>query len=573
MSRRVEQPERSAEAEVRDVGISFPPAPTEPDTVEGRARPGALFRWGFFRALGALAAIAAAAVVWSVRELLLRVLVALFLAVSLDPAVRWGRPRRPPGRGRRPDLRGLRGHPGRVPPLDHPAAGQPGRRPGPQPPRLPGRAPAALGPVPGAEPALRPQHPPGRGGGPAPRPPHRRRARADRPGVRRPHLLPHGAGVHRLLPPRPAPAAPRGGPGLHRGPARALRRGGGDHGHQGRRLHDRPVADRLRRRPGRLRRAGDLPRPLSAAPGHPDRPARPDPVDRPPDRGGRGRGRGGGHQGPVAGHRPARRLLPGLPAGRELPDRPPHPAPLGRHLGRRGAAGRPGRRDRARHRGRPGRHPGGGRRQGRPRPADRRARGHRRSTPPPPPALPSPPPAGGPGSAPVAELSRCAASGYAAAMANPDVFTMVLAGGEGKRLAPLTADRAKPAVPFGGDYRLVDFVLSNLVNGGYMRIAVLTQYKSHSLDRHVTTTWRLSPLLGGYVTPVPAQMRRGPRWFAGSADAIFQSLNLVYDERPDYVIVFGADHVYRMDPRQMVQQHIDSGTGVTVAGIRVPIGD
>src|SRR5215211_267821 len=144
-------------------------------------------------------------------------------------------------------------------------------------------------------------------------------------------------------------------------------------------------------------------------------------------------------------------------------------------------------------------------------------------------------------------------------MANPDVFTYVLAGGEGKRLAPLTADRAKPAVPFGGDYRLVDFVLSNLVNGGYMRIAVLTQYKSHSLDRHVTTTWRLSPLLGNYVTPVPAQMRRGPRWFAGSADAIFQSLNLVYDERPDYVIVFGADHVYRMDPRQMVRQHIDSG--------------
>src|SRR4029453_7684889 len=174
------------------------------------------------------------------------------------------------------------------------------------------------------------------------------------------------------------------------------------------------------------------------------------------------------------------------------------------------------------------------------------------------------------GSVTVQALGATEAGG---AMANPDVFTMVLAGGEGKRLAPLTADRAKPAVPFGGDYRLVDFVLSNLVNGGYMRIAVLTQYKSHSLDRHVTTTWRLSPLLGNYVTPVPAQMRRGPRWFAGSADAIFQSLNLVSDERPDYVIVFGADHVYRMDPRQMVQQHIDSGAGVTVAGIRVPIGD
>jgi glucose-1-phosphate adenylyltransferase len=156
-------------------------------------------------------------------------------------------------------------------------------------------------------------------------------------------------------------------------------------------------------------------------------------------------------------------------------------------------------------------------------------------------------------------------------MVQPPVFAMVLAGGEGKRLAPLTADRAKPAVPFGGDYRIVDFVLSNLVNAGYLRIVVLTQYKSHSLDRHVTTTWRMSPLLGNYVTPVPAQMRRGPRWFAGSADAIFQSLNLVYDERPEHVIVFGADHIYRMDPRQMVEQHIASGGGVTVAGIRAPI--
>jgi glucose-1-phosphate adenylyltransferase len=156
-------------------------------------------------------------------------------------------------------------------------------------------------------------------------------------------------------------------------------------------------------------------------------------------------------------------------------------------------------------------------------------------------------------------------------VADPNVFTMVLAGGEGKRLAPLTADRAKPAVPFGGNYRLVDFALSNLINGGYHRVVVLTQYKSHSLDRHIALTWRLSPLLGHYVTPVPAQMRRGPRWFAGSADAIFQNLNLIRDERPDHVIVFGADHIYRMDPRQMVNQHIESGAGVTVAGIRVPI--
>jgi glucose-1-phosphate adenylyltransferase len=158
-------------------------------------------------------------------------------------------------------------------------------------------------------------------------------------------------------------------------------------------------------------------------------------------------------------------------------------------------------------------------------------------------------------------------------MAHPHVFAMVLAGGEGKRLAPLTADRAKPAVPFGGDYRLVDFVLSNLVNGGYLKIVVLTQYKSHSLDRHIATTWRMSPLVGNYVTPVPAQMRRGPHWYAGSADAIFQSLNLVYDERPEYVIVFGADHIYRMDPRQMVEQHVASGAGVTVAGIRAPLAE
>jgi glucose-1-phosphate adenylyltransferase len=150
-------------------------------------------------------------------------------------------------------------------------------------------------------------------------------------------------------------------------------------------------------------------------------------------------------------------------------------------------------------------------------------------------------------------------------------FAIVLAGGEGKRLWPLTVDRAKPAVPFGGNYRLIDFALSNLVNGGYLRIAVLTQYKSHSLDRHVAATWQLSTLFGNYVVPVPAQMRRGPHWFSGSADAIYQNLNLIYDERPDVILVFGADHVYRIDPRQMVRQHLESGAGVTVAGLRVPI--
>ncbi|HKB29502.1 MAG TPA: glucose-1-phosphate adenylyltransferase [Streptosporangiaceae bacterium] len=155
-------------------------------------------------------------------------------------------------------------------------------------------------------------------------------------------------------------------------------------------------------------------------------------------------------------------------------------------------------------------------------------------------------------------------------MTQPRVLGIVLAGGEGKRLAPLTADRAKPAVPFGGVYRLVDFALSNLVNAGCLRICVLTQYKSHSLDRHITTTWRMSNLLGNYVTPVPAQQRLGPHWYTGSADAIHQSLNLIHDERPDLVIVFGADHVYRMDPRQMIGQHVEHGAGVTVAAIRVP---
>src|SRR5215468_9846419 len=151
------------------------------------------------------------------------------------------------------------------------------------------------------------------------------------------------------------------------------------------------------------------------------------------------------------------------------------------------------------------------------------------------------------------------------------VLAMVLAGGEGKRLLPLTADRAKPAVPFGGLYRMIDFVLSNLVNGGFLRIVVLTQYKSHSLDRHITKTWRMSNLLGNYITPVPAQQRLGPRWYAGSADAIYQSFNLIYDEKPDYVIVFGADHIYRMDPEQMVRGHIESGADATVAAIRQPL--
>lgn len=151
------------------------------------------------------------------------------------------------------------------------------------------------------------------------------------------------------------------------------------------------------------------------------------------------------------------------------------------------------------------------------------------------------------------------------------VFGIILAGGEGKRLMPLTADRAKPAVPFGGQYRLIDFAISNLINSGLRQIVVLTQYKSHSLDRHVSQTWRMSAVLDSYVASVPAQQRLGKRWFTGSADAILQSLNLIRDEQPDIVVVIGADHVYRMDFQQMVDAHIASGAAATVAGIRQPI--
>lgn len=156
-------------------------------------------------------------------------------------------------------------------------------------------------------------------------------------------------------------------------------------------------------------------------------------------------------------------------------------------------------------------------------------------------------------------------------MPGPKVLAIVLAGGEGKRLMPLTADRAKPAVPFGGAYRLIDFALSNVVNAGYLKVVVLTQYKSHSLDRHVTMTWRMSTMLGNYVTPVPAQQRVGKHWYLGSADAIYQSLNLLVDEEPDIVVVVGADHVYRMDFSQMVRDHIESGAACSVAAIRQPI--
>jgi len=154
---------------------------------------------------------------------------------------------------------------------------------------------------------------------------------------------------------------------------------------------------------------------------------------------------------------------------------------------------------------------------------------------------------------------------------NKKVLAIVLAGGEGNRLMPLTADRAKPGVPFAGSYRLIDFALSNLVNSRYLQIVVLTQYKSHSLDRHISETWRMSTQLGNYIASVPAQQRVGKSWFLGSANAIYQSLNLIHDANPDIVVVVGADHVYRMDFAQMVEQHVASGAKATVAAVRQPL--
>ncbi len=151
-----------------------------------------------------------------------------------------------------------------------------------------------------------------------------------------------------------------------------------------------------------------------------------------------------------------------------------------------------------------------------------------------------------------------------------DVVAMVLAGGEGKRLYPLTRDRAKPAVPFGGRYRIIDFVLSNFVNSGVFKISVLTQYKSGSLMQHLARGWQLAPQMGHYVAPVPASMNVGRQWFRGSADAIFQNLDVVANERPAYVCVFGADHIYQMDVCQMLDFHCARGADATVATIPVP---
>src|SRR5512132_1407582 len=142
------------------------------------------------------------------------------------------------------------------------------------------------------------------------------------------------------------------------------------------------------------------------------------------------------------------------------------------------------------------------------------------------------------------------------------VLVMILAGGEGKRLYPLTLDRAKPAVPFGGRYRIIDIVLSNFVNSGLTRVKVLTQYKSASLEEHIARAWHLSPMLDNYIETIPAQQRTGKDWFKGSADAVFQTEHVITDESPEHVCIFGGDHVYKMDMRQLLAQHLETSADV-----------
>ncbi len=155
-------------------------------------------------------------------------------------------------------------------------------------------------------------------------------------------------------------------------------------------------------------------------------------------------------------------------------------------------------------------------------------------------------------------------------MYNDDVLVMILAGGEGRRLYPLTKDRAKPAVPFGGRYRIIDFVLNNFVNSGFYKIKIITQFKSDSLNKHISRGWPTSPILGQYIDLVPAQMRTGSEWYRGTADAIYQNINFIYDENPRHVCVFGGDHVYKMDVRQMLDYHNEKNADLTISAIPIP---
>jgi len=152
------------------------------------------------------------------------------------------------------------------------------------------------------------------------------------------------------------------------------------------------------------------------------------------------------------------------------------------------------------------------------------------------------------------------------------MMAFVMAGGRGERLRPLTEDRSKPAVPFGGRYRLVDFVLSNLVNSGVRAIYLLVQYRAQSLIEHIRKSWSISPLLQDqFVTVVPPQMKEGKSWFTGTADAVYQNLNLLKEQRPDIVAVFGADHIYRMDVQQMVLFHLQQQADISIAALPIPL--
>lgn len=154
-----------------------------------------------------------------------------------------------------------------------------------------------------------------------------------------------------------------------------------------------------------------------------------------------------------------------------------------------------------------------------------------------------------------------------------DTIVIVLAGGVGKRLSPLTQDRSKPAVSFGGIYRIIDFSLSNSLNSGFRRIYVLTQYKSRSLERHIQLGWDslFSPELGEWIFTVPPQLRVGQRWYEGTADAVFHNLDIVEGDNPARVIILSGDHIYKMNYRKLVEFHVDKGASATVAAVEVPL--
>ena len=155
----------------------------------------------------------------------------------------------------------------------------------------------------------------------------------------------------------------------------------------------------------------------------------------------------------------------------------------------------------------------------------------------------------------------------------PGVISLILAGGEGTRLFPLTQSRSKPAVPFAGQYRLIDFVLNNFVNSDLLKIFILTQFKSQSLNVHLRQAWHMSGITDRFIDPVPAQMRMGKRWYEGTADAIYQNMRIIQLHDPDHVCVFGSDHIYKMDVRQMVDLHKKRNAKCSVAAIKVPIAE